>query len=75
MIWDISTRTIRQRIGGRIRDHGSCADVSTLTWSDDAQRDLVAAACSASAPNFLERMSRQSHQKVVGAIDVTWDWF
>lgn len=75
VIWDISTRTIRQRIGGRIRDHGSCADVSTLTWSDDAQRDLVAAACSASAPNYLERMSRQSHQKVVGAIDVTWDWF
>jgi WD40 repeat protein len=73
-IWDVATHELRLRIGGRTRDHGSCAALDTEAWADATQRATVAAACATSPGAYLTKLAARSHQRLDGQVDVTWDW-
>ena len=74
VLWDVPTRTIRARIGGRIRDHGSCADLATAAWVDAGHREIVSGACTLDAKRYAERLAARTHQRLDNDIDAHWDW-
>ncbi|HEY3804261.1 MAG TPA: protein kinase [Kofleriaceae bacterium] len=74
VIWDAASHRVAKRIGGRTRDRGSCADLATQAWVDDAHRAIVASACAASPAEYFARLSRVSHQRIVDEVDATWNW-
>jgi len=74
VLWDVASGRMRARIGGHMRDRGSCKDVATQTWSDDAHRAIVSAACTTPARAYFDALAARTHQRLEREIDVTWDW-
>jgi WD40 repeat protein len=73
-IWDLATRTLRHRIGGRLRERGSCPEIATQTWSDAEHAAIVANACKAAPVTYADALARRSHQHFDHDVDVVWDW-
>jgi len=73
-LWELASGRMRARIGGRMRERGTCKDVATQTWSDDAQRQIVARACGAGGRAFFDELAARTHQRLDREIDVAWDW-
>ncbi len=73
-IWDVATGQLRERIGGRTRDVGTCNDVATQVWIDDGHRAIVSRACAAPADEYFIELAARTHQQLAHDVDVTWDW-
>ncbi len=74
VIWDAAARRLVTRIGGRTRDRGSCADLASQAWIDEAHRAIVAAACSATPDGYAAQLAQHSHQRIDNQVDATWIW-
>jgi WD40 repeat protein len=74
VVWDAASGKTRWRTGGRSRDHGSCDDLSTQTWVNDAHRASVAAACTSEARAYFDEYARSSHQRLDNDVDVKTSW-
>ena len=74
VLWDVATRAIRSRIGGRTRDHGSCADLATAAWVDPGHRAVVTAACAEDPATYAARLAARTHQRIDDDVDARWDW-
>ena len=74
VLWDLVAHRLETRIGGRTRDRGSCAELASQAWVDEAHRAIVAAACAERAEDHVTRLAARSHQRIDGEVDATWDW-
>ncbi len=73
-IWDLASGKLRSRIGGQLRDRGSCADIAQQTWVDPDHAAIVTAACTSSAADYFESLKNRSHQELDDEVDVRWQW-
>jgi WD40 repeat protein len=73
-IWDLASGKLRSRIGGSLRERGSCAEILQQTWVDADHAAIVTAACTSSAADYFESLSRRSHQQLDDELDVRWEW-
>ena len=73
-IWSFATKKLEARIGGHPRDRGTCDDLKTQAWVDDAHRAIVAAACAADAQPYFDSLAQRTRQRLDGEIDVVWAW-
>ncbi len=71
-IWDVPTRSLRHRIGGHLRDQGSCADLSTLRFGDVTHAEVVRTACTSAPATYRDELARRSRQRLSPDLDVTW---
>lgn len=74
VLWDVATRRLATRIGGRTRDRGSCDELASQAWIDEAHRAIVATACASSPSDHVTKLGTRSHQRIDGEVDATWDW-
>jgi WD40 repeat protein/tRNA A-37 threonylcarbamoyl transferase component Bud32 len=73
-IWDVAKRVLRERIGGRTRDRGSCTELGAQVWTDESHRKIVANACATDPDSYFSYLSARMHQRLDTEVDVTWDW-
>jgi len=74
VIWDLTTNQVRARIGGRVRERGSCAERAKQTWHDPEHANAVTRACSSNAATFFDELAKRSHQQIDDGVDVRWSW-
>ena len=73
-IWDLATGKARSRIGGQLRDRGSCADIMQHTWVDPAHAETVTRACTTSPTAYFDSLVSRSQQALDDELDVRWQW-
>ncbi len=74
VIWDLTTHQVRARIGGNIRDRGSCAELTKQIWHDADHAATVEKACTSAAAAYFTDLAKRSHQRIDEGVDVRWEW-
>jgi WD40 repeat protein len=74
VLWNTATYKPRYRIGGHVRDHGSCNELAEQKWVDDQYRLIVARACSSGPGAYFDRFAKRSHLRINEKLEIVPDW-
>jgi len=74
VIWNLATGQLRSRIGGHVRERGSCGEFAMQTWVDEEHASTVRHACVTPPADYFNDLAKRSHQQIDESVDVRWDW-
>ena len=74
VVWDVATREVRYRIGGKARDFGRCDNFVQQRRVDNTHKQIVQTACTSEAAAYLTRIQGMTHRRIEDNVDVVPFW-